>query len=135
MNCPMRTFTGIFRCTRLRQTPRYLIRCFLTGTLVRTTAMWRSMANNWTGLNIQRYVNPEFDRLYQEATATIDPELAAGLYMQMNDLLVGDYVVVPLIARSDQFHAISNRLAAENIATNSWEPLFWNIANWRTVEE
>jgi len=91
-------------------------------------------ANDWSGANIQRYVNPEFDALYEEATSTIDPERAGELFIQMNDLVVGDFVVVPLVARS-LLHALSNRLAAENVGASSWEPLFWNIANWRTVEE
>jgi peptide/nickel transport system substrate-binding protein len=91
-------------------------------------------SNDWLGGNIQRYVSPEFDALYEEATSTTDAERAVELFIQMNDLVVGDFVVVPLVARPFMVHALSNRLAEENTAPSSWEPLFWNIANWRTVE-
>jgi peptide/nickel transport system substrate-binding protein len=91
-------------------------------------------SNDWLGGNIQRYVSPEFDALYEEATSTTDAERAVELFIQMNDLVVGDFVVVPLVARPFMMHALSNRLAEENTAPSSWEPLFWNIANWRTVE-
>jgi peptide/nickel transport system substrate-binding protein len=91
-------------------------------------------ANDWSGANIQRYVNPAFDALYEEMTSTIDPERAAELFIQMNDLVVNEFVVVPLNARTPVLHALGNRLSAENVGASSWEPLFWNVANWRTVE-
>ena len=91
-------------------------------------------ANDWTGMNTQRYVNPEFDRLYEESIATTDPELANELFIQMNDHIVNEYVAIPLHARSPALFALSNSIAPENVAASAWEPLFWNIANWRTVD-
>ena len=91
-------------------------------------------ANDWSGPNTQRYVDPEFDLLYEEATTTTDPERAAELYIEMNDLIVEDFVVVPLVAMPAGLSAFAHRIATENVAPSSWEPLFWNIANWRTVE-
>jgi peptide/nickel transport system substrate-binding protein len=92
-------------------------------------------ANDWSGWNLQRYINPDFDLLYEEAASTTDPERAAELYIEMNDLIVGDFVVVPLVTITVPLYALSNRIATENVGASSWEPLFWNIANWRTVEE
>ena len=91
-------------------------------------------ANDWSGWNLQRYVNPDFDELYEESTTTIDPERAVELFILMNDLIVNDFVVVPLVTRPDMFYALSTRILAENVGASAWEPLFWNIANWRTVE-
>jgi peptide/nickel transport system substrate-binding protein len=91
-------------------------------------------ANDWNGGNIQRYIDPAFDLLYEEATSTIDPERAAELYIRMNDHIIGDFVVVPLVAQPFGIYALANRIAEDNIAAGTWEPLFWNIANWRTVE-
>jgi peptide/nickel transport system substrate-binding protein len=90
-------------------------------------------ANGWSGWNLQRYVNPEFDALFEELQSTIDPERAVELFILMNDLIVNDFVVVPLVARPDQLYAFSNRIVEENIGASAWEPLFWNIANWRAV--
>lgn len=89
-------------------------------------------SNGWNGLNIQRYVNPRFDALFEEATTTTDIERAVDLFIQMNDLIVEDYVVIPLFAQGTET-ALSNRLASENIALSDWEPVYWNIANWRTT--
>jgi peptide/nickel transport system substrate-binding protein len=92
-------------------------------------------ANDWSGWNLQRYVNPDFDDMYKEVRSTIDPERAVELFIAMNDLIVGDFVVVPLVARPEFLYAFNNRIAAENVGASSWEPLSWNIANWRTVAE
>ena len=91
-------------------------------------------ANDWLGGNIQRYIDPAFDLLYEEVTSTIDPERAAELYIQMNDYIVENVVVVPLVAQPGGIYALANRIADDNIGLSSWEPLFWNIANWRTVD-
>ncbi len=91
-------------------------------------------ANDWTGANTQRYVNPEFDRLYEESISTIDPERATVLLIQMNDHIVNEYVAIPLHTRAAALYALSNRIAPENVAASDWEPLFWNIANWQTVD-
>jgi peptide/nickel transport system substrate-binding protein len=94
-------------------------------------------SNDWMGGNgnIQRYINPDFDLLYEEVTTTIDPKRAAELYIEMNDLIVGDFVVVPLVAQPGGIYGLANRIADDNIALSTWEPLFWNIANWHTVDE
>jgi peptide/nickel transport system substrate-binding protein len=91
-------------------------------------------ANDWLADNIQRYIDPAFDLLYEEATSTIDPVRAAELFIQMNDHLVENFVVVPLVAQPGGIYALANRIADDNIALSSWEPLFWNIANWHTVD-
>jgi peptide/nickel transport system substrate-binding protein len=91
-------------------------------------------ANDWLADNIQRYIDPAFDLLYEEATSTIDPVRAAELFIQMNDHLVENFVVVPLVAQPGGIYALANRIADDNISLSSWEPLFWNIANWHTVD-
>lgn len=92
-------------------------------------------SNEWLGYNIQRYVNPMYDELFEEATATTDATRAIDLMIQMNDILVNEFVVVPLVTLVSELYAISNRLVHENVAAGPWEPLYWNIANWRTVED
>jgi peptide/nickel transport system substrate-binding protein len=91
--------------------------------------------NQWTGGNQARYVNPEYDALYEAALASTDAEEVAELCIQMNDLLINDYALIPLVARAGVKDAASNLLQIENIAPNGWETSYWNIANWRFVEE
>jgi peptide/nickel transport system substrate-binding protein len=87
-------------------------------------------ANGWTGLNQQRYVNPEYDALWEEAARETDPERLAELFIAMNDLVVEDVAGIPLIQRAAQVYGIANRLNDGNIVPNAFEQLYWNIANW-----
>lgn len=91
-------------------------------------------SNDWAGMNKSRYVNPEYDRLYEAALIETDPEKSAQLFIQMNDILINDVVIIPLAQRPAEKFAISNRLRASNVAGNPWEILYWNIANWNTME-
>lgn len=92
-------------------------------------------ANDWSGQNLQRYVNPEFDALYEQAETETDPEASARLFIAMNDLLIAEQVVVPLVQRAAEKVAVGPRLRQENIDGGSFETVYWNIANWTTNDE
>ena len=91
-------------------------------------------SNGWSGQNLQRYVNPEYDRRYDAAVTEIDPARSAALFIEMNDLLIDDDVVVPLVQRAAEVLGVSNRLRVENIAGGSFETPYWNVANWTLAE-
>ena len=92
-------------------------------------------ANQWTGANTSRYVNPDYDALYDQAVASTDLETIAELCVQMNDILINDFVLIPVVSRSATKSAVSNRLVAENIGASGWETDYWNIQNWTAVEQ
>jgi peptide/nickel transport system substrate-binding protein len=56
-------------------------------------------ANKWSGRNICRYVNPEYDKLALSAKSELDPVKRAATYIKMNDIVVNDFIVIPLISR------------------------------------
>jgi peptide/nickel transport system substrate-binding protein len=56
-------------------------------------------ANNWAGLNKVRWSNAEYDRLWKEAKAEVDPVKAAALIIRMNDLVIEDVAVIPVVLR------------------------------------
>ncbi|MBD1874545.1 peptide ABC transporter substrate-binding protein [Nodosilinea sp. FACHB-131] len=85
-------------------------------------------ANNWSGSNYARYCNPEYDALWQQAAATLDPEERQDLFIQMNDLLIEDAAVMPIVHRADA-SGVSNRLTGINLTP--WDLSTWNIAEWR----
>ncbi len=91
-------------------------------------------SNGWTGQNLSRYVSPEYDELFEAVRTEIDPERSAELFIAMNDHLIADQAIIPVVQRGD-FLAISNRLVAENLASGPFETDYWNIENWVTVEE
>lgn len=90
-------------------------------------------ANGWTGENIARYVNEAYDALYEQAQVEPDPVTSAELFVQMNDLLINDVAVLPLI-RQGKKGAISKRLNVTNLALNMLELEYYNIANWNLAE-
>jgi peptide/nickel transport system substrate-binding protein len=86
-------------------------------------------SNGWAGRNIQRYINDEYDRVYEEARVEPDPEKSAELFIQLNDILFNDYAVLPLV-RYGSKAGVNKRLNRENLALNGYEFDYWNIANW-----
>ena len=83
--------------------------------------------NNWMGGNISRWFSEEYDDLYQELTRTPIGEDRENLVIQMNDLLVQKYVLVPLIDRAF-VSAFSNSL--KGVRINGWDSELWNIHEW-----
>jgi peptide/nickel transport system substrate-binding protein len=90
--------------------------------------------NNWTATDESRYNNPAYDALYDEAAKATDPQRAAELFIQMNDMLIDDVVVIPIVQRASEKYALAKTLNKENIAGGPFESLYWNIANWNRVE-
>ncbi|HET8522906.1 MAG TPA: peptide ABC transporter substrate-binding protein [Thermomicrobiales bacterium] len=90
--------------------------------------------NGWSGQNLGRYSNADYDKLYEQVVAATDPEKAADLFIQMNDLVINDYVIIPLVQRAADKYAISNRLNNDNVALGPFESNFWNVQNWVLAE-
>jgi len=90
--------------------------------------------NDWSGLNFQRYQNPEYDALFDELRAATTYEEAIDLLISLNDTVINDRAVVPLVARTF-YYGIANRLNRTNMdLDNSWTGPFDNIANWNLNE-
>jgi peptide/nickel transport system substrate-binding protein len=51
-------------------------------------------ANKWQGRNITRWSNAEYDKAYRSAESELDPVKRAALFIRMNDLVIGDNVVI-----------------------------------------
>src|SRR4029078_6513521 len=52
-----------------------------------------SKDNKWQGRNITRWKNEEYDKLYRQAEAEMDPVKRAALFIKMNDLVIQKAVV------------------------------------------
>ena len=72
--------------------PEGLMLCFVS---------WEacSKANKWLGQNLVRWQNSEFDSLYRAAESELDPVKRAAIFIRMNDLVVADGYVLPVIDR------------------------------------
>jgi peptide/nickel transport system substrate-binding protein len=86
--------------------------------------------NGWAEVNEERYNNPAYDALYDRAAKATDRQEADALFIQMNDILIDDVVVIPIVQRASEKYGIAKNLRKENIAGGPFESLYWNIANW-----
>jgi peptide/nickel transport system substrate-binding protein len=89
--------------------------------------------NDWAGQNPSRYASEEYDALLEAARVAIDPQELADLFIGMNDHLVNNRVIVPLVVAGEP-RAISRRLRQENIALAPFSGDYWNIANWNLAD-
>ena len=84
--------------------------------------------NKWQGRNAARFRNDEYDKVYKEAQAELDPMKRAALFIRMNDIVVGQEngTIVPVVYRP-RAHARSNTLRAD---VSGWDNDTWAIARW-----
>ena len=88
-------------------------------------------SNNWSKQNYARYCNPAYDALWEKVAAELDPEKRREMFVQMNDLLINEVAVMPIVHRAEAI-AISNSLAGVNLTP--WDRNTWNIADWKRIE-
>ncbi|HEU4371543.1 MAG TPA: peptide ABC transporter substrate-binding protein [Methylomirabilota bacterium] len=85
-----------------------------------------SKDNKWQGRNITRWKSEEYDKLYRAAESELDPVKRAALFIRMNELVIQNIVVIPVVFRP-RVAAVSNRMRVEQ---SGWDSDFWNLANW-----
>jgi peptide/nickel transport system substrate-binding protein len=92
------------------------------------------LENEWRGSNVTRYINPEYDALYEQALTEPDPATLADLCIQMNDIVGGDFVTIPL-GQIRRRNACVRTLNQANFELGPFSHHTWNIANWNRVAE
>jgi peptide/nickel transport system substrate-binding protein len=85
-----------------------------------------SKANKWQGRNVTRWRSAEFDKFHEAAEAALDPIKRAALYIQMNDLVVRQRVVIPIVYRPG-VAALTQKLQAR---PSGWDSTFWALQDW-----
>ena len=83
-------------------------------------------ANKWQGRNITRWQNKEYDEIFKASQVELDPLKRAAMLIKLNEMVVNDHVVIPVVARP-VVTAVSSKLTAE---LSGWDNLTWDLANW-----
>ena len=88
-------------------------------------------ANQWNGSNISRYCNPAYDALAAAFAETGGIEARAAIAKRMNDLMIEDGALVPLIHRGE---IAARSLSLGGVRHSAWDATLWNINEWHRVE-
>jgi peptide/nickel transport system substrate-binding protein len=99
--------------------PGFFMRQFLSSEVA-------SKDNKWQGRNITRWRNDDYDKTFHAAEGELDPVKRAALFIAMNDMVVGDPVVIPVVYRPG-VSAMSRQLRA---TLSGWDNVLWDLKNW-----
>jgi peptide/nickel transport system substrate-binding protein len=82
--------------------------------------------NKWQGRNICRWINADYDKLAVQGSSELDPVKRAAIYIKMNDMVVNDNFIIPLISRP--------RVRGGNLklvtTLSGWDLDFSALQNW-----
>ena len=99
--------------------PRVYMRQFLSSEVA-------SRANKFQGRNFTRWQNAEFDQLYEAGDCELDPVKRAALFIAMNDLVIRNVVVIPVVARRDVTAHVNNLQAP----LSGWDTNMYALQDW-----
>ena len=84
--------------------------------------------NDWAGGNAPRWASDEYDAVYEELEGASLGQEREDLIIELNDLLVRNHVLIPLINRATVSSAVSSSL--RRVRLNAWDAELWNIHEW-----
>ena len=75
---------------------------------------------------------PNTTQLCKQLKAETDAAKRKDLIIKMNDILVSQVVVIPLVARTQPTDGKSKQL--QGIKPNPWDSVLWNVAEWTKTQ-
>jgi len=82
--------------------------------------------NKWQGRNVTRWRSEEYDKAYRAAEGDLDPVKRAALFITMNDLVIGDVAVIPVIYRPN-VRGVHNQLKT---VLSGWDSDAYMLSEW-----
>jgi peptide/nickel transport system substrate-binding protein len=82
--------------------------------------------NKWQGRNITRWRDEQYDSVYKAGQGELDPVKRAALFIKMNDLVINNQVVIPVVYRP-RVEAISKTVRAW---LSGWDNDLWMLSEW-----
>jgi peptide/nickel transport system substrate-binding protein len=86
-----------------------------------------SKGNKWALPNNTRWRSDDYDRVWKAADAEMDPVKRAALFIRMNDMVIQNVVVIPIVWRNEAV-AVSHKL--KGVDLTPWGSNLWNLASW-----
>jgi peptide/nickel transport system substrate-binding protein len=82
--------------------------------------------NKWQGRNVSRWQSREYDEIYKQVDQELDAVKRAALFIKLNDLVVSDNYIQPIISRT-RVAAVGGKLTAH---FSGWDLDLWQLASW-----
>lgn len=84
--------------------------------------------SGWTGRNLPRWCDKNFDLIVAKIATELDPAKRTELMRQANDAVVNAYFAIPLISRT----VVAGKSKTLNgILPNPWDSDLWNLVDWK----
>jgi len=83
-------------------------------------------ANKWASRNVLRWKNDEYDNAHKAAQGELDPVKRAALFIRMNDLVINDGYIIPVVYRP-RVSAAATKLVAP---LSGWDNDLWALSAW-----
>jgi peptide/nickel transport system substrate-binding protein len=109
----------MYNTTMLQPDPQFFMNQYVSWQVA-------NKENKWQGRNVCRWQRKEYDELYRQAERELDAVKRAAMFIRLNDLVVGDNYVQPLVRRP-KVTALSSNLTTH---LSGWDNDMWQIANW-----
>ena len=109
----------MFTTTMLQPDPQIFMNQYLSAEVA-------TKANKWQGRNISRWTSKEYDELYRQAERELDAVKRAAIYIRLNDMVVGDNYIQPVVYRP-RVSALAGKLTAH---LSGWDNDLWQLASW-----
>jgi peptide/nickel transport system substrate-binding protein len=82
--------------------------------------------NKWQGRNIVRWRSQEYDDNYKAGQAELDPVKRAEIFIKANDMVVNNYIVIPVVTRP----LVSAQGIKLTCNISGWDNNTWDIQDW-----
>ena len=82
--------------------------------------------NKWQGRNVSRWQSKEYDEIYKQAEQELDAVKRAAMYIKLNEMVVGDNYIQPIISRA-RVGAVKGSVTAH---FSGWDNDLWQLASW-----
>ena len=82
--------------------------------------------NKWQGRNVSRWQSKEYDEIYKQAEQELDAVKRAAMYIKLNEMVVGDNYIQPIISRA-RVAAVKGSVTAH---FSGWDNDLWQLASW-----
>lgn len=83
--------------------------------------------NKWQGRNIPRYQNPKYDEVFLKAKDELDPVKRTALLIEMNDMVVKDVAVIPVVGRPTVAASTNSLVWGPSAGYDSY---LWGLESW-----